>query len=81
MAMRYPELLEIIRGYGFDQIGRFQKDGYDMVFIGKKEGNVIPLFFSHKDILLPNGNETEIEDEEIASVLRWIEKQSGKPRK
>jgi len=78
MAMPYRDLLEVVRQRGFDQLVRVQVEGYDLRLIGRGPV-VIPFAFKSFPLLLENGDETEVEDEEIAALMRWIDKQQGQP--
>lgn len=78
MPMTYREFRDLYRGMGAEELGRQKVGEYDFVFVGKKEGVIIPYAFRSHPILLAAGDDTVLEDEEIESFLRGINKLLGK---
>jgi hypothetical protein len=65
---------------GFDEVLKQQNEGFDMRIIAKPP-IIIPLAFPHRGLILDNGNDTEVDDEVIEALFRWIDDQLGKTRK
>jgi hypothetical protein len=80
MPMRYRDLLEIVRGMGFDEVLKQNNEGFDMRIIAKPP-IVVPFAFPHRGLILDNGNDTEVDDEIIEALFRWIDDQLGRARK
>ena len=49
-------------------------EGYDVASVGRPREVVFPYPFDHFDLILDNGMDTEIDDEIIDSLLRWLGK-------
>jgi hypothetical protein len=80
--MEYRKLLEEVRKEGCDQIYRQQVGHCDLSGIGRKgKGQV---FFPHappcKLIVLEDGDETDLDDEVVDSVFRWIHSPESWPQ-
>ncbi len=80
MPIDYRQFRDMVRGMGqgLDELWRQSQDGYTLVGIGVRRGIVIPMTFSSHPIILPNGDETVMEDEEIEIHLRAISRLTGK---
>ena len=74
------EMLDIIKGYGFDVVKTPTANGYEIASVGKQP-IVIPYAYEQKDFLLPDGDETVLEDEVVDAILRWMEDQIGRLKK
>jgi len=77
--MPYRDLLKIIRDMGFDEVMKQQTEGFDMRIIAKPP-ITIPLAFPHRDLILDHGEDTEVDDEVIEALFRWVDQQLGKGR-
>jgi hypothetical protein len=78
MPMHFKkELLPVIKGYGFEVIKTPTHKGDEIASIARRP-IVIPYAFEQKDFILPHGDETILEDEEVEAILRWIETQTVK---
>lgn len=80
MSMRYKDLLEVIKSMGFDEVLKQENEGFDMRIIAKPP-ILIPFAFPHRGVILDKGNDTEVDDEVIEALFRWIDDQLGKTRK
>jgi len=78
MPMTYREFRTMIKGMGLDEIWRQPVEGYELALIGQKQGIVYPFAFVGREVILPKGDDTVIEDEEIQAHMRWIEKLLGR---
>ncbi len=65
---------------GFDEVLKQDNEGFDMRIIAKPP-IIIPYAFPHHGLILDKGNDTEIDDEVIEALFRWIDDQLGKTRK
>lgn len=79
MPMTYPEFRDMVRGMGADEIGRHASTEGEVVYIGRSKGILIPYMFPNREIILPFGDATILEDEEIEAHCRAINKLLGKP--
>jgi len=66
---------------GADEVLRQEADGYEIALVAKRQGIVIPFSFPSRQVLLPNGDETVLEDEEVAAHISAIEDLLGKSGK
>ena len=81
MPMQYRELRDLLRGMaeGIDETWRQPKlDGSSMVLVGRKQDAIFP-YISGRPIDLPNGDDTILEDEEVQSICREINRMLGLP--
>jgi hypothetical protein len=76
--MQYRDFLMLIRPHGFDEVGRQKAGDYELAVIGRREPILIPFSFPSKDLHLENGDDSELEDEVLDSIWRWIEQQLGR---
>lgn len=67
------------RGMGADEVWRQKVEGYDFVLVGKRQEIIIPFSFPAREVILPDGDDTVLEDEEIEAHIRAIDKLLGKP--
>jgi hypothetical protein len=75
--MQYRELLTKVQKLGFDEVGRFKTEGLEVASIANPSVPiVIPFAFPNRQVILENGDESEIEDEVVDALLRWIAYQS-----
>jgi hypothetical protein len=71
--MQYRELLNRIRKLDFDEVGRFRTEGLEMATIAsRREPIVIPFSFPNHPLILENGDDSEIDDEIVDALMRWI---------
>jgi len=78
MPMKYREFLVLCRGMGAEELARQRVEDFEVASVGKKQDILIPFAFPSRGIILPDGDETILEDEEIAIHLQEIEKLLGK---
>lgn len=81
--MKYREFRDLYRGMGADEIWRQKVEGYDFALVAKKQPPVVIPFtfnFPTREIILPDGDETVLEDEEVEIHLRAIIKLLGKSK-
>ncbi len=79
--MTYREFRDLFRGMGqgIDEILRQPLKEGDLVVIGRRQDVVIPFSFPGRPVLLPKGDDTVLEDEEIQSHCREINRILGRP--
>ena len=71
--MRYRELLTRVQKLDFDEVGRFRTEGLELVSIANRaEPAIIPFAFPNHQIILENGDDSEIEEEVADALMRWI---------
>jgi hypothetical protein len=76
MAMPYKDLRKLTHNFGFDEVVRNPREGgHEAQFAGRV---VFPFAFPYYPIFLDNGDDSEIEDEVVESLLRFIEGQLGR---
>lgn len=74
--MLYKELSKDIDKDGFYEAGRFKTERLEIASIADQHTPIIiPFAFPNKAIILENGDESDIDDEVVDSLKRWIEKQ------
>lgn len=71
--MLYRDVLNKVNAEGFEKIGRQTTDNLDLVLIGKK-GSTIPFYFRHYEIVLEAGEDSDIDDEVVDALMRWIKR-------
>jgi len=76
--MKYREFRDLYRGMGAEEHVVTHAEGYDVASVGKRQKILMPYAFPSHGIILPDGDETILEDEEIAIHLHEIEKLLGK---
>jgi len=67
------DVLKLANAEGFDNIGRQTSDNLDLVLIGKKNAT-IPFYFRHYELVLENGEDSDIDDEIVAALIRWMKR-------
>jgi len=73
----YKEILKRVRHFGFDEVGRFKTEGLELATIANQhEPMVIPFAFPNRQIILENGDDSEIDEEVEAALFRWIAAES-----
>ncbi len=78
MAMRYRELLEMLKSYGFGEAMRVPGHNSEIGVISNiRQRIVIPFAFPNYPVVLDDGENTVVDDEIIQAIFRWIEKQTG----
>jgi hypothetical protein len=78
--MLYQEVLTRIRELDFDEVGRFKTESLEMASIASStDPPIIPFAFPNYQIILENGDDSDIDDEIVDSLMRWIVHQA-KPR-
>lgn len=78
MPMPYRDLLQVLEAYGFGEVVRIPKESPEIgVIASKRQPPVWPFAFPCRDIILENGDNSIIDDEVVAALFRWIEKQTG----
>ena len=77
MAVRYTELLQkVVRPRGFDEVGRLKMEGMETATIAcQAEPIIIPFAFPNYPIQLEDGDNSEIDDEVVAALKRWMSRQ------
>lgn len=77
--MLYPELLKEIEKDGFYEAGRFKTEGREMVSIADRHTPIIiPFPFPNRALILDKGDDSDIDDEVIESLKRWIATQKAR---
>jgi len=71
--MHYNEVLKKVNEAGFEELGRQTTENLDLVLIGKK-GAVFPYYFRHYPLVLENGENSDIDDEVVDALIRWIKR-------
>ena len=72
--MLYHDVLKEVAALGFEKIGRQTTDNLDLVLIGKKRDVVFPNYPHHYPVILENGENSDIDDEVVAALIRWIKR-------
>ena len=81
MSMQYRELRDLLRGMadGVDETWRQPKsDGGSIAVVGRKQDAIFPYVYG-RPVDLPDGDDTIIEDEEVQSICREINRLLGRP--
>ena len=80
MPMRYRELRALARGMSpeIDETWRQPVNEGFMVVVGLKREAVFP-YVSGRNIDLPDGDDTLLEDEEVQSICREVNRMLGRP--
>ncbi len=71
--MHYNEVLKKVNEAGFEKIGRQTTENLDLVLIGKKCA-VFPYYLRHYPLILENGENSDIDDEVVDALIRWIKR-------
>jgi hypothetical protein len=69
----YPDVLKLVSELGFEKIGRQTTDNLDLVLIGKPRAP-IPYYNRHYELVLEDGDNSDIDDEVVAGLVRWIKR-------
>jgi hypothetical protein len=80
MPMKYSELRDLVRGmsHEIDETWRQPiKKGF-LAVIGLKREAIFP-YVSGRPVELPDGDDTILEDEEVSSICREINRMLGRP--
>lgn len=80
MPMKYKELRDLARGMSpdIDEVWRQPVKQGVFVLVGKKQEAIFP-YVSGRPIDLPDGDETLLEDEEVQSICRELNRMLGRP--
>lgn len=80
MPMGYRDFRDMVRGMadGLDEVWRQPNKEGELVVLGRRKDAIFPYVSGHP-VLLPNGDDTIFEDEEIASHCRAINRMLGRP--
>jgi hypothetical protein len=71
----YKDVLNLVNDEGFEKVGRQTTENLDLVLIGKKgASSTFPHYFRHYPIILESGENSDIDDEIVAALLRWIKR-------
>lgn len=74
--MQYRELLKRVRSLDFDEVGRFKTEGLELASIASvSEPAVIPFAFPNYQLILEHGDDTDVDDEVVDALMRWIKDQ------
>jgi len=68
--MTYSQLLDWLKPQGIGQIARLTRDGYDLGLIGRYSEAIYPFRFSSHPVLLDDGLNTEVDEEEVLAIQR-----------
>jgi hypothetical protein len=79
MPMSYREFRDLYRGMGAEEVWRQKVEGYELALVARKQEILIPFSFQAREVILPDGDNTILEDEEIEAHIRVINKLLGKP--
>jgi hypothetical protein len=79
--MGYKDFRDLVRGMGdgLDEIWRQSTKEGDIVILGKRQDAIIPLTVPGHQVLLPKGDDTIFEDEEVSAHCRAINRLLGRP--
>jgi hypothetical protein len=81
MPMKYRELRDLARGMSpeVDETWRQPKpNGGSLAIVGRKQDAIFP-YVTGRPVDLPDGDDTIIEDEEVQSICREINRLLGRP--
>lgn len=74
--MLYKDVLSKIQRMGFDEVGRWKIDDLEKASIASSRVNiVIPYAFPNYPVTLENGDDSDIDDEVVDALMRWIKRQ------